>query len=70
MWTWSCLFSYCTTISMANSFKKDQSKIRSFNWHRYVISGRKKVLEEEYFTLFIDIQKLILNTWKIMIKLW
>ena len=29
----------------------------------------EKVLEEEYFTLFIiDKQKLITNTWKIMIK--
>ena len=29
----------------------------------------EKVLEEEYVTLFVDIQKLITNTWKIMIKI-
>ena len=29
----------------------------------------EKVSEEEYFTLLIDIQKLITNTWKIVIKI-
>ena len=29
-------------ISMASSFKKDKSKIRSFNPYRYVINGRKR----------------------------
>ena len=29
----------------------------------------KKVLEEEYVTLFINMQKQITNTWKIMIKI-
>ena len=48
---------------------KDWSKIRSFNWYWYVINGRKQILEEEYVTLFIDMQKLIRNTWKIMIKI-
>ena len=28
----------------------------------------EKVIEEEYVTLFIDMQKLITNTWKIKIK--
>ena len=28
-----------------------------------------KLLEEEYVTLFIDMQKLIINTWNIMIKI-
>ena len=40
-----------------------------FNWYRYVINGRKKVLKKEYVTLFIDMQKLITNTWKIMTKI-
>ena len=39
IWTWSRSFSYCTWLSMASSFKKDQNKIRSFNWW-YVINGR------------------------------
>ena len=30
----------------------------------------EKVLEQEYVTLFIDIQKLITNTLKIMIKIF
>ena len=47
---------------MASSFKKVQSKIRSFNQYSHVINGKKKVLEEEYVTLFIDTQKLIRNT--------
>ena len=29
-------------ISMASNFKKDWSNIRSFNWYRYVINGRKR----------------------------
>ena len=29
----------------------------------------KKLLEEEYVTLFIGMQKLITNTWKFMIKI-
>ena len=29
----------------------------------------EKVLEEEYFTLFIDMQNLITNTWKIILKI-
>ena len=33
--------------------------MRSFNWYWYAITGRNKVLEEKYVTLFIDMQKLI-----------
>ena len=33
---------FLSAPSMASSFKKDQSKIRSFNWYRYVINGRKR----------------------------
>ena len=29
-------------FSMESSFKKDNSKIRSFNWYPYVINGKKK----------------------------
>ena len=28
---------------MASSFKKDQSKIRSFNWYQYFINGTKVI---------------------------
>ena len=28
---------------MASSFKNEQSKIKSFNWYRYVVNGRKKI---------------------------
>ena len=31
---------------MASGFKKDQSKIRSFNWYRYVINSRKGIRGE------------------------
>ena len=27
---------------MASSFKKDKTKIRSFNWHLYIINGRQR----------------------------
>ena len=33
---------YCTWISMVSSLKKDQSKMRSFTWYRYVINDRKR----------------------------
>ena len=54
---------------MVISLKKDQSKIRPFIWYRYVINGRKRVSEAEYVTLFINMQKLLTNTWKTMIKI-
>ena len=38
---WSCKISFSSCISLASSFRKDQSKVRSFNWYRYVINGRK-----------------------------
>ena len=35
----------------------------------YVINGLRMELEEEHVTLLIDMQKLIINIWKIMIKI-
>ena len=54
---------------MVISLKKDQSKIRPFIWYWYVINGRKRLSEAEYVTLFINMQKLLTNTWKTMIKI-
>ena len=34
-----------------------------------MLLGIKKELEEKYVTLFVNTQKLITNTWKIMIKI-
>ena len=42
IWAWSCSFSFHTQTGKARSFKIDQIKIRSFNWYRYVINGRKR----------------------------
>ena len=39
--TRSCKIYFNSWISMASSFKKDQSKIRSFNWYQFVINGTK-----------------------------
>ena len=44
---------------MASSLKKDQSMLLMV----------EKGSEEEYVTLFIDMQKLVTNTGKIMIKI-
>ena len=41
IWAWSCSLSFRMRISMASSLKKQQSKIRPFNWYWYVINGRK-----------------------------
>ena len=38
--------------------KTSKSKTRYINWYQYVINGRKKY-QEEYVTLFIDMQKLL-----------
>ena len=34
---------FSSWISMASSFKKGQSKTRSFNWYLYLINGRKGI---------------------------
>ena len=61
----SCNISFRSWISMASSFIKGWSKIRINNWHWYAINGWK----QDYATQFINILKLIINTWKIMIKI-
>ena len=65
----SCKISFSSWISIISSFKKDWSKIR-FNWYGYDINGwkKKKTWEEEYITQLIDMQKLMIDIWKIMIK--
>ena len=35
---------------MVNNFKKDKSKIRSFNWYLYVINGKKGIREGIFHT--------------------
>ena len=50
---------YGTRFSIASSFKKDQSKILT---DIDILLMVKKVLEEEYVTLFTDVKKLITNT--------
>ena len=66
--TWSWKISFSSRISMASSSKKEQSKIRFFNWYWYVINGRK-TYNNQCVTLFIDIWNLLTNTWNIMIKI-
>ena len=34
--------SFSFWISIASSFKKKQSKMRSFNWYRYAVNSRKR----------------------------
>ena len=52
VWVRSCLFSYCTTISMASSLKKDQSKMRFFNWYWFVINGKKRYQRWKYHAIY------------------
>ena len=59
---------FLTAKRLVNSLKNYQSKIRYFNDINMMFMV-EKVLEEEYVTLFIDMQKPITNTWKIMIKI-
>ena len=61
------LTGFSIRFSMAESLQKDVSKIKSLKW--YVINGRKKVLEKEYVSLFIEMKELLKNTWKVMIKI-
>ena len=70
IWARPCSFSYCTGISMANSLKKNWSKIRSFNWDQYVINGRKGYQNKNIACyLLINMHKPITNTWNLMIKI-
>ena len=68
IWTCSYTFFYCNSSSKASSRKKYKSKIRSINWYWYIIND-KKGIKAEYVILSSDIQKLIKNISKIMIKL-
>ena len=56
MWTWTCSFSYWTRISIV----KLELLID--------IDMLLMVSEEKYVKLFTDMQKLITNKWKIMVK--
>ena len=52
------------------ALKEPKYKIRPFNWYWYVFNGKKKKLSaEEYAKLFVDMQKAIANSWKIMVKI-
>ena len=54
------------SASMASNFRKDWSKIRIIADIVILLTAEKKV---EYVMQFIIMQKLITNTWKIMIKI-
>ena len=68
MWTQPCSFSYCTRISMANSLKKTKVKLDLVTDTDILLTVEKGI-EAEYVMLFIDMWKLITNTWQIMIKI-
>ena len=54
---------------MTSSFKKTEVKLELLTHIDMLLMVEKGIIEEEYVTLFIDMQKLITNTWKIMIKI-
>ena len=49
---------------MVSSFKKGQSKIRSFNWHHYVINGRNGIQCSDVNNLWAMSHKLPVNTFE------
>ena len=55
-------------VHFLSASKLPKSRIRATNWHWYVIND-KKGEEADYVILFINMPKLITNTWKIMIKI-
>ena len=63
--------SFSSWISITSNLKKTEVKLEFFNWYWYAINGSKKnkELEEEYVMQFIDMQELITNIWKVMIKI-
>ena len=46
--------SFSSRISMTSSFKKEKSKIKSFNWYRYVING-KKMYKRRNMSIYLSI---------------
>ena len=52
---------------MASSFKKAKVKLDLSTDINMLLTVKKK-FEEEYVTVFVDMQKLITNTWKTVIK--
>ena len=50
--------SFSSWISMTSSFKKTEVKLE----YDMLLMVEKGIIEEEYFTLFINMQKLITNT--------
>ena len=68
IWTWSCSFLFCNRTSMASSLKNAKVKLDLWADIDKLLMA-KKVSEVKYVMLFIDVQKLITNTWKIMIKI-
>ena len=54
--------SFSSWISMTSSFKKTEVKLELLTHIDMLLMVEKGIIEEEYFTLFIDMQKLITNT--------
>ena len=68
LWTRPCTISFSSRISMASSLKKTKVGLELLKDIDMLLMV-KKGLEEKYSTLLIDMQKLIINIWKIMIKI-
>ena len=59
--------SFSSWISMASSFKKTKVILESLTDTDMLLMVKKE-LEEEHIMQFIDMEKLITNIWKIMVK--
>ena len=59
--------SFSSWISMASSFKKTKVKLELLTDTDMLLMVKKE-LEEEHIMQFIDMEKLITNIWKIMVK--
>ena len=59
--------SFSSWISLASSFKKTKVKLELLTDIDMLLMVKKE-LEDEYIMQFIDMEKLITNIWKIMIK--
>ena len=59
--------SFSSWISMASSFKKTKVKLELLTDADMLLMVKKE-LEEEHIMQFIDMEKLITNIWKIMVK--
>ena len=61
-------FSYCTRISMTSVLKEHKSKMRSFNWYCMLLMVEKGITERLCHVIH-GYEKLITNTWKVIMKI-